>query len=74
MWILGLKGLRIETLKNNTLQFLGSFGWTSVLLIGGCPDYYQVQVQVLVHLFTHIQLQYNNKEKKEEVKTELTIH
>ena len=30
MWILGLKGLRIETLKNSTLQFLGSFGWTSI--------------------------------------------
>ena len=27
-----------------------------------------VEVQVQVHLFTLIQLQYNNKEKKEEVK------
>ena len=34
------------------------------------------QVQVQVHLFTLIQLQYNNNnEKKEEIKkTELTIH
>ena len=29
---------------------------------------WRVQVQVQVHLFTLIQLQYNNKEKKEEVK------
>ena len=32
------------------------------------PACYIVQVQVQVHLFTLIQLQYNNKEKKEEVK------
>ena len=31
-------------------------------------------VQVQVHLFTLIQLQYNDNKKKKEVKTELTIH
>ena len=30
--------------------------------------------QVQVHLFTLIQFQYNNNEKKKEVKTEITIH
>ena len=32
----------------------------------------KVQVQVQVHLFTLIQLQYNNKEKKEEIKKKKT--
>ena len=47
----------------------------SVLLNRIVFPFIQVQVQVQVHLFTISQLQYNNdKKKKEEVKTELTIH
>ena len=43
------------------------------MLFGGIAD---PDLQVQVHLFTLIQLQYdNNKEKKEEIKkTEVTIH
>ena len=45
------------------------FKWFWTILSLGAP----VEVQVQVHLFTLIQLQYDNNKKKEEVKTELTI-
>ena len=71
----GLKGSGLRPSKTIPYNFWDRLGGQAYFwLVNGCPDYYQVQVQVLVHLFTLIQLQYNNKEKKEEVKTELTIH
>ena len=45
------------------------FKWFWTIFSLGAP----VEVQVQVHLFTLIQLQYDNNKKKEEVKTELTI-
>ena len=41
---------------------------------GNYCGYYKIAVAVQVHIFTLIQLQYNNNKKKREVKTELPIH
>ena len=41
---------------------------------GNYCGYYKIAVVVQVHIFTLIQLQYNNNEEKKEVKTELTVH